>query len=76
MATMKKATKKAAKKRKVAPRRQTVLHNDGSIENAVKQIERVFNLPVGSVRLEYQSGRKARNNSTIGKLRKNWSDER
>jgi hypothetical protein len=75
MATTKKTAKKATKKRKVAPRRQTVLHNDGSIENAVKQIEKVFNLPVGSVRLEYKSGRKARNDSTIGNLRENWGDE-
>lgn len=66
----KKVAKKAAVKRVVRPRRSTVLHDDGSIENALREIQRVFNLPEGSVRLVNPSGRRAY--STIGHVRKAW----
>jgi len=84
MATRKSATgksvkvvKKAAKKKTVAKRvvsarRQARLHDDGSISNAVRQIESVFDLPKGSVRLEYPSGRKARSDSNVGNVREAW----
>lgn len=67
-----KPAKKAAVKRVVSPRRQAKLHDDGSISNAVRQIETVFDLPKGSVRLEYPSGRKARSDSNVGNVRTAW----
>ncbi|MEV8518614.1 hypothetical protein ABZR86_02340 [Dyella marensis] len=72
-ASKKAGTKKATAKRAVKPRRQTVLHDDGSIQNAVNVIERVFKLPKGSVRLIYPSGVKAHIDSTVGNLRKRWA---
>jgi hypothetical protein len=66
----KKATKKAAAKRIVKARRQAKLHDDGSIANAVAQIQKVFGLPEGCVRLVNPSGRRAY--ATVGQLRKNW----
>ena len=66
-----KVAKKASAKRVTKPRRSHVLHDDGSIENAVKVIQRVFKLPEGSVRLVNPSGRRAY--STVKNLRDAWA---
>jgi hypothetical protein len=63
----------AVAKRK--PIRYTRLHDDGSIKikSTVRTLERKFGLPEGSVRLVYPSGRRARWDSTVGRLKQRWS---
>jgi hypothetical protein len=55
------------------PIRYTRLHDDGSIENAQRTIEKKLKLPAGSVRLIYPSGRRVRSDSTVGALKKRWA---
>lgn len=54
--------------RTVKPIRYTRLHDDGSVVNAVRTIERKFDLPKGSVLLVYLNGRRVRSDSTVGAL--------
>jgi hypothetical protein len=56
------------------PIRYTRLHDDGSIKSALRTIERKFGLPEGSVRLVYPSGRRARWDSTVGRLKQRWEE--
>ena len=56
------ATKEFAAKRKFNLRR------DSSVASGTREIERVFGLPEGSVRLQLQSGRRARSDKSIGAL--------
>jgi hypothetical protein len=60
------------KTRKRKPIRYTRLHNDGSIANAQRTIEKKLQLPKGSVRLVYPSGRRARSDSTVAALKRRW----
>ena len=60
-------------KRRVKPIRYTRLHDDGSIASAQRTIETKLQLPKGSVRLMYPSGRRARVDSTVGALKRQWS---
>lgn len=46
---------------------------DASILSVTRTIEQEFGLPIGSVRIEYPSGRKARIDSTVGNLALCWS---
>jgi hypothetical protein len=49
-----------------------VARSDAPVDSIVKTIEETFNLPIGSVKLQYPSGRKARSDTTINHLRKKW----
>ncbi len=60
------------RRRKAKAIRYTRLHDDGSLANAQKTIEEKLKLPKGSVRLVYPSGRRARSDSTVGKLKRRW----
>lgn len=62
----------AKRKRKVKPIRYTRLHDDGSLANAQRTIEKKLKLPKGSVRLVYPGGRRARSDSTVGALKRRW----
>lgn len=62
----------ARKKRNPKARRFVKLHHDGSIGHAIHAIEKTFDLPKGSVKITYPSGRKARSDATVGKIKKWW----
>jgi hypothetical protein len=53
--------------------RHRKVRKDASIVAATRMIEKLFGLPKSSVKLCYPSGRKARSDSTIGALQKNWN---
>jgi len=53
-------------------KRHRPARSDAPVDSIVKKIEEIFNLPDGSVRLQYPSGRKARTDTTIGQLRRKW----
>ena len=68
------ARKKATKKRIDTPARYREFRDDSSVVSATKRIEEVFGLPKGSVKIMYnrskgKAQRKARTDSTIGKVR-------
>lgn len=67
--------KKTKKERILTPIRNYILRIDSSIEAAQKTIEEKLALPKGSVKLVYPSGRKARADSTVGALVKNWDNK-
>lgn len=60
-------------KRSYPAKRKYALREDATVESGTQKIERVFNLPKGSVRLELPSGRRARSDKTIGKLKADWN---
>lgn len=60
-------------KKELKPIRFQSIRKDTVIENAYRIIEDEYNLPKGSVRLVYPSGRKAYSNSTIDALRRHWN---
>ena len=45
---------------------------DAPVDSIVKKIEKAFDLPTGSVKLQYPSGKKARSDTNIFALRKKW----
>ncbi|MBL9142504.1 MAG: hypothetical protein JNM99_02380 [Verrucomicrobiaceae bacterium] len=63
---MKKKARKAAKE--FPARRKFNLRSDCSVASANREIEDVFGLPRGSVRLQLPSGRRARSDKSIGAL--------
>ena len=65
---------KTKKKAENAKRHRTA-RSDAPVDSIVKKIEKAFNLPEGSVKLQYPSGRKARSDTTINHLRKNWDSK-
>lgn len=65
-------SRKVVKKRVARPIRYKALRIDSYIPSAERTIERMLKLPVGSVRLVYPSGRKARSDVTVGALLRNW----
>ena len=65
--TKKQSNREFPAKRKFAPRR------DASVTAGQREIERVFALPEGSVRLYLPSGRRARGDKTIGALLADWA---
>ena len=65
---------KTQKKAQSAKRHRTA-RSDAPVDSIVKKIESMFNLPAGSVKLQYPSGRKARSDTTVGALRRKWNDE-
>ncbi|MEN9866535.1 MAG: hypothetical protein RL748_2125 [Pseudomonadota bacterium] len=64
---------KTKKKAENAKRHRTA-RSDAPVDSIVKKIEKTFNLPEGSVKLQYPSGRKARSDTTINNLRKKWAE--
>jgi hypothetical protein len=53
-------------------RRKFALRADASVEAGQREIEKVFKLPSGSVRLRLPSGRAARADKAIGALLRDW----
>lgn len=49
------------------------LRSDASVESGQREIERVFKLPEGSVRLLLPSGRPARRDKSVGALLGDWN---
>lgn len=54
------------------PKRFRVARSDATIEVIQRRIQKDYGLPVGSVKLVYPSGRKARADATVGALLRNW----
>lgn len=63
-------TKTASRERKA--RRKNQLRRDASVGTAQREIERVFGLPVGSVRLVNPNRTKARSDKSIDSLLTDW----
>jgi hypothetical protein len=55
--------------------RKNLIRRDATISRAEHEIERVFGLPHGSVRLVLPSGRKARTDKLVGSLLRDWGAE-
>lgn len=53
--------------------RHRKVRKDASIIAITRKLETLLGLPHGSVKLCYPSGRKARSDSTVGNLQKNWN---
>lgn len=53
-------------------KRKFALRRDASVGTGQREIERVFNLPEGSVRLFVPGGRRARSDKSIGALLADW----
>ena len=53
-------------------RRKISLRSDSSVGSAEREIERVFGLPKGSVRLVNPDKRKARSDKLVGALLSDW----
>lgn len=62
----------AARTRNDIPKRFRKFRDDSSIASATAQIESVYGLPKGSVRLVHPRGRKARTDGKVGGLRKKY----
>ena len=61
-----------SKKRAFPARRKFALRVDATVGAGVREIERVFGLPHGSVRLALPTGRRARADKRIGSLLSDW----
>lgn len=62
-----------AKKKTEAPAlRKRAIRSDATLGRAQTEIERVFGLPSGSIRLVLPGGRKARSDKKVGALLKDW----
>lgn len=59
---------KKATTKQFAAKRKFNLRRDASVATGTREIERVFGLPEGSVRLQLPSGRRARSDKSIGAL--------
>lgn len=59
-------------RKKMNPKRFKILRSDASVESATLTITKISGLPRNSIKLVYPSGRKARSDSTIGALVKQW----
>ena len=58
--------------RNETPRRIRKAKSDAALSSIQSTMEKTFDLPIGSIRLFYPSGRKARTDSTVGALRDHW----
>lgn len=63
------------KKKAESAKRHRTARSDAPVDSIVKKIEQTFNLPEGSVKLQYPSGRKARSDTTVNHLRKKWNEQ-
>jgi len=61
-------------KKGLNPIRTDRAHGNAYIKNIQSSIEDEFQLPRGSVKLVYPSGRKAYSNSTVDALRRHWGE--
>jgi hypothetical protein len=61
-----------AVKRKPTAKRYRKAKSDGSVGTLQKTIEKQLELPAGSVKIVYPSGRKARIDADVGALRAHW----
>jgi hypothetical protein len=58
--------------RNATAKRYRSAKSDGSIASLQRTIEKQLNLPSGSVKIVYPSGRKARSDADVGALRAHW----
>jgi hypothetical protein len=58
--------------KKFPAKRKFALRRDASVGNGQREIERVFVLPEGSVRLFLPSGRRARSDKSVDALLADW----
>lgn len=56
-------------------KRERATRSDSSLRSAAAKIEAEHNLPAGCVKLVKKSGRKMRNDATVGTLRNHWEEE-
>ena len=64
--------KRKTKQKQFPARRKFSLRRDASVGAGQREIERVFGLPEGSVRLHLPSGRPARADKSAGALLADW----
>jgi hypothetical protein len=64
--------KKNGSGREYPATRKFLLRRDATVSSGQREIERVFGLPKGSVRLELPTGRRARADKSIGALLSDW----
>ena len=64
--------KRKTKQKQFPARRKFSLRRDASVGAGQREIERVFGLPEGSVRLHLPSGRPARVDKSAGALLTDW----
>lgn len=64
--------KRHAKTKERPARRRQVVRRDATVGAAEREIERVFGLPRGCVRLVLPAGRKARTDKHVGALLADW----
>jgi hypothetical protein len=55
--------------------RKQIIRRDASIDRAEREMERVFGLPRGCIRLVLPNGRKARTDKLVGSLLSDWGIE-
>lgn len=63
---------KSEHRHRIKPIRFKVFRSDASVQSAQRTLERKFGLPMGSVKVVYPNGRRARSDSTVGALLKYW----
>jgi len=61
-------------KKSKTPIRSDRAHGNAFIESIQQSMEDEYQLPRGSVKLVYPSGRKAYSNSTVDALRRHWGE--
>jgi hypothetical protein len=70
--SMKRKTRRRIESKQFPARRKFSLRRDASVGAGQREIERVFGLPEGSVRLHLPSGRPARVDKSAGALLSDW----
>lgn len=60
------------RKRRAKGKRFTKAHRDGKISTIKKNISKIYNLPLKSIRLVKPGGRQMRTNAKISALRTAW----
>ena len=63
-----------AQKRHDPPRRQRDARSDASVGSIEKHVERAYGLPRGSVKINNLTGRNARGDKAIGRVRKDYEE--
>ncbi len=61
-------------KKQFPAKRKFALRSDASVGTGQRNIEKVFGLPNGSVRLQLPSGRRARSDKVIGAFLRDWGE--
>ena len=68
----KRTTKRKVKHKQFPARRKFSLRRDATVASGQREIERVFGLPEGSVRLHLPTGRPARADKSAAALFSDW----